>query len=41
MYKLILYLYKNGGMTNNGESVGQQLSNELSSFVGGEANKPF
>ena len=34
-------LYKNGGMTHNGESVGQQLSNELSSFVGGKANKPF
>lgn len=34
-------LYKNGGMTHNGESVGQQLSNELSSFVGGKVNKPF
>lgn len=34
-------LYRNGGMTHNGESVGQQLSNELSSFVGGKANKPF
>ncbi len=34
-------LYKNGGMTHNGESVGQQLSNELSDFVGGKVNKPF
>ncbi len=34
-------LYKNGGMTHNGESVGHQLSNELSDFVGGKVNKPF
>lgn len=34
-------LYKNGGMTHNGESIGQQLSNELSDFVGNKVNKPF
>lgn len=34
-------LYKNGGMTHNGESIGQQLSNELGDFVGGKVNKPF
>lgn len=34
-------LYKNGGMTKDGAGIGTQLSNELSSFVGGKANKPF
>lgn len=41
MYKLILYLYKNGGMTKDGAGIDTQLSNELSSFVGDKANKPF